>query len=119
MIKRKSYAKIEECYDLPNLLEIQLHSYVEFLQMDIPKTKRKNQGLESAFREVFPIQAADGEHKLEYVSYSIGKPKYTLLECKKRGMTYGGALRVMMRLKSKTETKEQEVYLGDIPLMTD
>ncbi len=119
MLKRKSYAKIEECYKLPNLLDIQLRSYYEFLQLDVPKTKRKNRGLESAFMEVFPIETADGGYKLEYVSYSIGKPKYAIFECKKRGMTYAGALKVMMRLKSKTETKEQEVYLGDIPLMTE
>jgi DNA-directed RNA polymerase subunit beta len=119
MVKRKSYAKIEECYKLPNLLEIQLKSYDDFLQKDVPKTKRENSGLESAFREVFPIESPDGEYKLEYLSYSIGKPKYGLSECKKRGMSFAGALRVMMRLKSKKETKEQEVYLGDIPLMTD
>jgi DNA-directed RNA polymerase subunit beta len=119
MIKRKSYQKIEECYKLPNMLEVQLDSYEEFLQKDIPKSKRKNQGLESAFREVFPIETPDGEYKLDYLSYSIGKTKYGISECKKRGMSYAGALRVMMRLKSKKETKEQEVYLGDIPLMTD
>jgi len=119
MIKRKSYAKIAECFELPNLLEIQLNSYREFLQSDTPKTKRKNQGLESAFREVFPIETPDGEYKLDYLSYSIGKPKYPILECKKRGMSYASPLRVMMRLKSKKETKEQEVYLCDIPIMTD
>jgi len=119
MIKRKSYAKIDECVDLPHLLEMQTHSYSEFLQKDVPKTKRKNQGLESAFREVFPMTSADGEYKLEYLSYSTGKPKYSIPECKKRGMSFAGSLRIMMRLKSKKETKEQEVYIGDIPLMTD
>ncbi|MBN2453318.1 MAG: DNA-directed RNA polymerase subunit beta [Candidatus Omnitrophica bacterium] len=118
MAKRKNYAKLAECYKLPNLLAIQLDSYADFLQKDVPKSKRENRGLESAFREVFPIQSPDGEYKLEYLSYSIGKPKYEIPECKKRGMSYAGALRVMMRLKSKKETKEQEVYLGDIPLMT-
>ncbi|OGW84263.1 MAG: DNA-directed RNA polymerase subunit beta [Omnitrophica bacterium RIFCSPLOWO2_01_FULL_45_10] len=119
MIKRKSYARIEECYELPNLLEIQLNSYREFLQQDVPKAKRKNSGLESAFREIFPIETPDGEYKLEYINYSIGKPKYDLSECRKRGMSYAGSLRVMMRLKSKKVTKEEDVYLGDIPLMTD
>jgi DNA-directed RNA polymerase subunit beta len=119
MLKRKSYAKIEECYDLPNLLDLQLDSYKEFLQADVPKTKRKNVGLESAFREVFPIENADGEYKLEYISYSMGKPKYSIYECQKRGMSYAAPLKIMLRLKSKKETKEQEVYLGDIPLMTD
>ncbi|MFH1189452.1 MAG: DNA-directed RNA polymerase subunit beta [Candidatus Omnitrophota bacterium] len=119
MAKRKSYAKIEECYKLPNLLEIQLASYREFLQQDVPKSKRENKGLESAFREVFPIQSPDGEYNVEYLSYSIGKPKYEIPECKKRGMSFAGALRIMMRLKSKKETKEQEVYLGELPIMTD
>ncbi|MCX5667673.1 MAG: DNA-directed RNA polymerase subunit beta, partial [Candidatus Omnitrophica bacterium] len=119
MLKRKSYAKIEECYELPNLLELQLESYRGFLQTDVAKSKRKNVGLESAFREVFPIENSDGEYKLEYLSYSIGKPKYQIYECQKRGMSYAAPLKLMLRLKSKKETKEQEVYLGDIPLMTD
>ena len=119
MAKRKSYAKIEECYRLPNMLDIQLRSYEDFLQMGTPKSKRENRGLESAFREVFPIETPDKEYKLDYLSYAIGKPKYSISECKIRGMSYAGALRVMMRLKSKKETKEQEVYLGDIPLMTE
>ena len=119
MLKRKSYAKIEECYELPNLLELQLESYREFLQMDVAKSKRKNIGLESAFKEVFPIENSDGEYRLEYLSYSIGKPKYQIYECQKRGMSYAAPLKLMLRLKSKKETKEQEVYLGDIPLMTD
>ncbi len=119
MQKRKSYAKLDECYKLPNMLEIQLNSYTDFLQLDVPKAKRKKEGLEAAFREVFPIETPDGEYKLEYLNYTIGKPKYIIPECKKRGMSYAGSLRVMMRLKSKKETKEQEVYLGDIPLMTE
>jgi len=119
MAKRKSYAKIAECYKIPNLLEIQLDSYNDFLQVDLPKTKRKNQGLESAFREAFPIESPDGEYKLDYLSYSIGKPKYDIHECKKRGMSYAAPLKIMMRLQSKKETKEQEVYLGDLPLITE
>ena len=119
MTKRRSYAKIEECYRLPNLLDVQLESYRDFLQAGVPKSKRENRGLESAFREVFPIESSDGEYKLEYLSYSIGKPKYDIYECKKRGVSFAGALKIMMRLKSKKETKEQEVYLGEIPLMTD
>ena len=93
MIKRKSYAKLEECYKLPNMLEIQLNSYYDFLQLDVPKAKRKREGLESAFREVFPIETPDGEYKLDYLNYTIGKPKYPIPECKKRGMSYAGALR--------------------------
>ena len=119
MQKRKNFAKIEECYRMPNLLDIQINSYDEFIQKDVPKGKRQHKGLESAFREVFPITSPDGEYKIDYISYAIGKPKYGISECKKRGMSYAGALRIMMRLKSKKETKEQEVYIGDIPLMTE
>ena len=112
MTKRKSYAKLEECYKLPNMLDIQLDSYRDFLQLDIPKAKRKKEGLESAFREIYPLETPDKEYRLDYLSYVIGKPKYSISECKIRGMSFAGALRVMMRLKSKKETKEQEVYLG-------
>ena len=113
MAKRKNYAKIEECYKLPNLLEVQLKSYREFLQEDVPKSKRENKGLESTFREVFPIQSPDGEYKLEYLSYSIGKPKYEITECKKRGMSYSGALRVMMRLNRSRRPRSRK-YISAI-----
>src|SRR3990167_2025307 len=119
MQKRKSYGRIREFYDMPHLLDLQRCSYEEFLQKDVPKTKRKDQGLESAFREIFPIESPNGEYKLGYLSYSIGKPKYDVYECQKRGMSYAGALKVKLQLVSKKETKEQEVYLGDMPLMTD
>ena len=118
MIKRRDYAKIKECYNLPNLVEIQLSSYEHFLQLDTPKNKREDQGLESLFREVFPIESSDGKYKLEYVSYAVGKPKYDIFECQKRDLSYAGSLRVKMRLRTPKDTKEQEVYMGDIPLMT-
>jgi len=119
MIKRKNYAKIKECYDLPRLVEIQLASYEKFLQLHVAKNKRKIDGLEALFRETFPIESLDGKYKLEYVSYNIGKSKYDVMECQRRDMSYAGPLRVKMRLRTPQETKEQEVYLGDIPLMTD
>ncbi len=119
MIERKNFGKIREFFEMPHLLDIQRHSYEEFLQLNAPKTRRKVQGLESAFREVFPIESANGEYKLEYLAYSLGTPKYDVYECQKRGMTYAGALKIKLRLSSKNESKEQEVYLGEIPLMTD
>ncbi|MFH1995585.1 MAG: DNA-directed RNA polymerase subunit beta [Candidatus Omnitrophota bacterium] len=119
MIKQKNFAKLKECFDMPQMLDIQRDSFNEFLQMDIPKTKRKNQGLESIFKDAFPIISTSKEHRLEYINYSIGKPKYSVYECQKRGVSYAGALKIRMRLRSKEETKEQEVYFGDIPLMTD
>ncbi len=118
MIKRKNYAKIEKCFDLPNLIEIQHSSYGKLLQFNVAKSRRKSVGLEGLFREMFPIETPDKAYSLEYMSYTIGKPKYTIEECLKTGVTYGGALRVRMRLKTPKDTKEQEVYLCDIPLMT-
>jgi len=119
MKKRKNYAKIKECYTMPQLVEIQLNSYEHFLQMNITKNKRKDQGLESLFHEAFPIESFEGKYKLEFVNYTIGKPKYEVSECQKRDMSYAGPLRVKMRLRTAKDVKEQEVYLGDIPLMTD
>jgi len=104
---------------MPHMLELQRSSFEQFIQMELPKTKRKNEGLESAFREVFPIESSNKEFRLEYMNYTVGKTKYDVGECKKRGMSFAGALKVRMRLKSKDETKEQEVYFGDLPLMTD
>jgi len=118
MIKRKNYAKIKECFDLPGLIKIQSSSYRSFLQLDAPKNKRKPEGLEGLFREMLPIETPDKVYSLQYVSYAIGKPKYTIEECLKTGMSYAGALRIRARLKTPKDTKEQEVYLCDIPLMT-
>ncbi|MCK4463524.1 MAG: DNA-directed RNA polymerase subunit beta, partial [Candidatus Omnitrophica bacterium] len=119
MINRRDYAKIKECYKLPNLVEIQLSSYKHFLQLNTPKNKRKDHGLESLFKEAFPIENSDGKYKLEYVNYVVGKPKYDISECQKRDTSYAGSLRVKMRLCTPKDTKEQEVYMGDIPLMTE
>ncbi len=118
MIKRRNFAKIEECYDLPNLIELQLASYEEFLQENRPKTKRLNRGLEQVFKEFFPVESYDGKYQLEYVNYSLGKPKYSITECQSKGMTYASPLKVKIRLRSEKEVKEQEVYMGDLPLMT-
>ncbi|MDD4202104.1 MAG: DNA-directed RNA polymerase subunit beta [Candidatus Omnitrophica bacterium] len=118
MINRKKYAKIKECFELPQLVEIQLNSYDNFLQYNVAKTKRKNEGLEALFRETFPIQTNDGQYKLDYVNYVLGKPKYCIYESQKRDVSYAAPLRVKLRLKTAKDVKEQEVYFGDIPLMT-
>jgi len=119
MAKRQNYAKIKECYKLPNLVNIQLVSYENFLQLHGPKNKRQNDGLESLFREVFPIESSTGDYKLEYVLYTIGKPKYDIWECQKRDASFAGSLRVKLRLRTPKAIKEQEVYMGDLPLMTE
>ena len=118
MVKRKNYAKIEQVFDFPNLIEIQTESYANFLQLGVSKGKRKLAGLEELLKETFPLETPDKAYSLQYINYTIGKPKYTISECLKTSMTYAGALRTRLRLKTPSETKEQEVYLCDIPLMT-
>jgi len=119
LIKRKSFTKIQDTMDLPNLVEIQIKSYEEFLQSGRSNRRRKNQGLEAAFADCFPIESFDGTCRLEYQGYSLGKPKYSIPECQKRGMTYAAPLKVKLRLVRKGIAKEQEVYIGELPLMTE
>jgi len=119
MIKRKSFAKFKEVYDLPNLLDIQLDSYREFLQIDIPLSERKYQGLQEVFSEMFPIENPNRSVRLEFISYSLGKPKYNISESKRRALTYAAPLKVKFRLITPQETKEQDAYFGEIPLMTE
>ncbi len=117
-IKRKDYAKLPDLFEMPNLLDIQVKSFIDFLQTDVPKSKRERNGLEEVFHEFFPIETTDGAYKLEYVSYSLGKPKYDEFECLSLGMTFASPLKVKVRLRGKQDIKEQEVYLGELPLMT-
>ena len=119
MIKRKNFAKLKEVYDLPNLLDVQLEAYREFLQMDAAALERKRQGLQEVFEEIFPIENNNRTVKLEYISYSLGKPKYSIAESKTRSLTYASALKVKFRLTTPIETKEQDAYFGEIPLMTE
>ncbi len=118
-IKVKDFSKFKDSFELPNLLDIQLRSYEYFLQRDIPSEKRKDQGLEEVFREVFPMESYDGQIRLEYISYTLGKEKYSRFECQRRGMTYSAPLKVKLRLITPLDIKEQEVYFGDFPLMTE
>ena len=92
LIERKSFSKIQDCIDFPNLVEIQIQSYERFLQSDRPKRKRKRQGLEAAFQDAFPIESFDGSCRLEYLGYNLGKPKYSVPECRKRSMTFAAPL---------------------------
>ncbi|MFN7170881.1 MAG: DNA-directed RNA polymerase subunit beta, partial [Candidatus Omnitrophota bacterium] len=118
-MKRISFSKIPDAIPLLDLVEIQKSSYANFLQADVPRTKRKPQGLEGVFLSTFPIESPDGVYRLEFVSYSLGKPKYTEEEARKRGLTYASPLKARIRLVTKKEIKEQEVYICDLPLMTD
>ncbi|MDA7950045.1 MAG: DNA-directed RNA polymerase subunit beta [Pirellulaceae bacterium] len=103
-------------YSIPNLTDIQTVSYAKFLQEDTDPAKRNDQGLESVFREIFPVESYDGQLSLSFLRYELGKPRYTPQECRQLRLTYGRPLRVWLRL-DKEEPIEEEVYLGDIPVM--
>ncbi|HEY6563080.1 MAG TPA: DNA-directed RNA polymerase subunit beta, partial [Pirellulaceae bacterium] len=105
-----------ESFATPDLTGIQTESYAAFLQEDLPSTKRRDQGLESVLKEIFPINSYDNEITLEYLRYEFGKPRYTPEECRQLRLTYGKPFRVHLRL-NKAEPVEEEVYLGDIPVM--
>ena len=125
---RKNFGKLPSAMDIPYLLSIQVDSYRQFTQDGVAAEDRLDQGLHAAFKSVFPIVSYSGKAVLEYVSYELGKPVFDVKECQLRGSTYSVALRVKVRLilydkESTTQTikdiKEQEVYMGEIPLMTD
>ena len=125
MIERKGFARIPVAMDLPDLVEPQKRSYDEFLQEKARPDKRQKQGLEAVFREIFPIVSDDGKHSLEFLNYSIERPGHTIEDCQQIGMTYAASLRARMRLILSGEDgkykdiREQEVYLGEIPLMSE
>lgn len=125
---RKDFGKLPQAMDVPYLLAIQLDSYLRFLQQDADSAERKDAGLHAAFSSVFPIVSYSGNAALEYVGYRLGEPVFDVKECQMRGITYAAPLRVKVRLviydrdssnKAIKDIKEQEVYMGEMPLMTD
>ena len=116
--ERINFGRIREVVPPPNLIEIQSDSYREFLQADVPPAKRRNIGLQAVFTEVFPIESYDGKTRLEFVSYEIGEPKVSWLECLREGLTYGAPLHVKFRLREENSSKEEDVFMGELPLMT-
>ncbi|MCI0511037.1 DNA-directed RNA polymerase subunit beta [Chromohalobacter sp.] len=125
---RKDFGKLPQVMDVPYLLAIQLDSYYDFLQQDRAIEERLDVGLHAAFKSVFPIESFSGNAALEYVSYRFGTPAFDVKECQLRGVTYSAPLRVKVRLiiydkdssnKAIKDIKEQEVYMGEIPLMTE
>ncbi len=126
---RTNLGRVEPIVDVPNLIDIQKSSYDKFLQSDVPPRERKEIGLEAVFRSVFPIKDFDGTSELVYVSYNLEKPKYDVEECRQRGMTYAAPIKVTTQLmvydtreggeRIVRDIKEQEVYFGEIPLMTE
>ena len=115
--ERRRFGKEHLNHEVPDLTHIQTSSYAEFLQEDAPSDSRKDMGLESVLREIFPIeQNYTGQLKLEYIRYELGKPRYTPEECRQLRLTYGKPLKVFLRLINE-EPVEEEVYLGDLPVM--
>src|ERR671919_160389 len=124
---RKSFAKRAIVQKVPFLIATQLESYTAFLQAHVAPESRKNEGLQAAFTSIFPIVSHSGNARLEFVSYSLGEPPFDVKECQQRGLTYASPLRAKVRLvildkdapkPTTKEVKEQEVYMGEIPLMT-
>ncbi|HKD46355.1 MAG TPA: DNA-directed RNA polymerase subunit beta [Rhizomicrobium sp.] len=127
---RKNFGKIAEIAQMPNLIEVQRTSYDQFLQLVKPDGGRADEGLEAVFRQVFPIKDFSESSLLEYVDYHFEEPKYDVEECQQRSMTYAAPLKVTLRLivfdvdqetgaRSVKDIKEQDVYMGDVPFMTD
>lgn len=117
--KRVSFNGKKEIIDLPNLIEVQIKSYNQFLQADKFPEERENIGLQEVFTEIFPIKSYDEKTILEFVSYNLGVPKYNPEESIRRGISYNVTLKVKFRLTDETGIKEEEVYMGTIPVMTD
>src|ERR1700691_1860063 len=116
--ERINFGKIKEIIAPPNLIELQTNSYREFLQADTAPSKRKKLCWQAVFTEVFPIESYDGKSTLDFHSYEIGDPKQDWLECLREGLTYGAPLYVTFLLKDEKGTKEEKVFMGELPLMT-
>ena len=125
---RKNFGRLPKVMRLPKLIETQLNSYAEFLQSDVPADKRNKQGLEEVFKTLFPITSVSGNAALEYVSYELGNPAYTVQECLIQGLSYSAPLRIKVRLviydretnfEKVKDVKEGEVFMGEVPLMTN
>jgi len=112
----RNYGKVNDVVEIQNLVQIQTRAYRNFLQADVPASKRKNQGVEAILREIFPISNYDGTMSLDYIKYELGKPRYTQDECRQLRLTYGCPFRIWLRL-NKAEPIEEEVYVGEIPVM--
>jgi DNA-directed RNA polymerase subunit beta len=126
-IQRISFSKLKSVVELPNLLEIQLRSFNEFLQPDVPPEKREDRGLQAVFKSVFPISDVRENYSLEFVKYMLGTPRYTIRECQDRNMSSSAPLKATLRLvvrettgksKSVKDIIEQDVFLGELPLIT-
>jgi DNA-directed RNA polymerase subunit beta len=119
MSERINFGKLKEVIPPPHLIENQITSYLEFMQKDVPPNKRTSVGLEGVFRELFPIESYDGEATLEYLSYSLIGPKISEMECIREGTSYAVSLYVRLRLREGEVVNDEEIYMGEIPMITD
>ena len=119
MSNRISFGKLQNVLAVPDLIGLQIDSYRNFLQPDVPPQERKNQGLQEVFNEIFPIVSYDGKSSVEFVSYEVGKPKFEVVECIKDGKLYDAPLYVKFRLKRNEVETVEDVYMGEIPIMTE
>jgi DNA-directed RNA polymerase subunit beta len=124
--QRISFGKIKPVLEAPDLLDVQKSSFEEFLQLAVPPSERKNIGLQQVFNSNFPIFDTKENYRLDFVEYYVEKPRYTLTECLEKGLTYSTPLKAKLRLSTKdpdtdefVNSVEQEVYLGNLPFMTD
>ncbi len=115
--QRVNFGRLEEALETPNLIEVQLNSYKDFLQKEVAPNRRKNEGLQAVFSEVFPIESYDEKIKLEFGEYEIGEPKLSPLECQRESQTFAAPLYVTFRLREDKNVKEERVYMGELPLM--
>ena len=118
MADRTNYGKLVDIIDPPDLIEIQTNSYKSFLQMKTPPSKRKHVGMQAVFREVFPIESYDGQYALDFAKYEISEPKMSAIECIREGQSYSAPLYLTFLLREGEETREEDVYMGELPLMT-
>ena len=116
--ERKVFGKLQNTYAPPDLIEIQTTSYNDFLQADVPPAKREEKGLQAIFHEIFPVASFDGRYVLDFVSYRFGDEKYSLAEALSDGHTYSKPLHATFRLKDGEDVREEDVFLGDVPVMT-
>ena len=119
MSKRINFGKLKEVIQPPNLIENQIDSFTEFLQMDLAPTQRKQVGLEAVFSEVFPIESYDSRCHLEYVSYTATPPRETEIEAIREGVTYSVSLYVKLRLREEDHIKDEEIYMGELPMISE
>ena len=119
MANRKNFGNLKDALDAPDLIEIQLNSYKEFLQLDVAPSKRKKMGLQAVLGEAFPIESYDGQIALDFVSYEIKKPKLSMLESLREGETFSAPLYVTFKLREGEDLREDTLFMGEIPLMTD